>query len=114
VISLNDVWVKEIEGKMIDINSLSKQDAVALIGAHTVGRHFSFGHWTKQPNIFNNEYFLQLKRVKDWLDSGNKLGEQVGSIHPFGSNVFPNWFEEVEDPEAGNPGSRIMMLGILN
>merc|ERR550539_1231653 len=37
VTSLNDVWNKEIDGKMIDVNSLSKQDAVALIGAHTVG-----------------------------------------------------------------------------
>merc|ERR1739838_1112976 len=115
VISLNDVWVKEIEGKMIDINSFSKQDAVALIGAHTVGRHFSFGHWTQNPNFFDNEYFLQLKRVKDWLDSGNKLGEVVGEqvVHPFGFNVFPNWFkdsEEVQDPEAVMPGSRIMML----
>jgi len=113
VISLNDVWVKEIEGKMIDVNSLSKQDAVALIGAHTVGRHFSFGHWTQKPNFFDNEYFLQLKRVKDWLDSGNELGEQVGSIHPFGFDVRPNWFidsEKVKDPEAVNPESPIMML----
>jgi len=111
VISLNDVWVKEIEGKMIDVNSLSKQDAVALIGAHTVGRHFAFGHWTQQPNIFNNEYFQQLKRVKDWLDSGNELGEGVG--HPFGVDIRPNWFidsVEVKDPEAVKPESPIMML----
>merc|ERR1711923_377924 len=94
---------------MIDVNSLSKQDAVALIGAHTVGRHFSFGHWTRQPNIFDNEYFLQLKRVKDWLDSGNELGqgEQAGNIDiPFGFKDS----EEVQDPEAVMPGSRIMML----
>merc|ERR1712198_222773 len=43
-----------------------------------------------------------------------ELGEQAGNIHhPFGSNIFPNWFkdsEEVEDPEAVMPGSRIMML----
>merc|ERR1719493_68123 len=109
--SLDDVWTSEIEGKMIDINSLTKQDAVALIGAHTVGRHFEFGHWTQQPNIFDNEYFLQLKRVKDWLDSENKLGEESG--HAFGFDVRSNWWidsEKVEDPNAVFPGSRIMML----
>jgi len=111
VASLNDVWVQEIEGKMIDVNSLSKQDAVALIGAHTVGRHFDFGHWTQQPNIFDNEYFVQLKRVKDWLDSENELGENAG--HPFGADVRSNWWidsELVEDPNAVFPASRIMML----
>jgi len=111
VTSLNDEWVQEIEGKMMDVNSLSKQDAVALIGAHTVGRHFDFGHWTQQPNIFDNEYFVQLKRVKDWLDSENELGENAG--HPFGADVRSNWWidsETVEDPNAVFPASRIMML----
>merc|ERR1712150_377550 len=101
VISLNDVWVKEIEGKMINVNTLSKQDAVALIGAHTVGRAISFGPWTQQPFFFDNEYFLQLKRVKDWLDSGNSLGQG-----PFSQIVFPDWFMgsmEVEDSHPVMP-----------
>merc|ERR1712027_25859 len=94
VISLNDVWVNEIEAKMMNVNTLSKQDAVALIGAHTVGRHFDFGHWTQQPNRFDNEYFVQLKRVKDWLDSENELGENAG--HPFGADVRSNWWIDSE------------------
>jgi len=109
--SLNDVWVSEIEGKMMNVNTLSKQDAVALIGAHTVGRHFDFGHWTQQPNIFDNEYFLELKRVKNWLDSGKSLGDGRG--HPFGNVIFPNWFRDFkfpEDPEAVMPEVGIMML----
>jgi len=113
VVSLNDVWDKEIQGKMVDVNSLSKQDAVALIGAHTVGRHFEFGHWTQHPNIFDNEYFLQLKRVKDWLDSGKQLGETENSAHPFGADVRSNWWIDsdlVEDENAPFPGSRVMML----
>merc|ERR1719499_1198710 len=108
---LEDVFESEIRGKMIQVNSFSKQDAVALIGAHTVGRHFAFGHWTQQPNIFDNEYFVQLKRVKDWLDSENELGENAG--HPFGADVRSNWWidsETVEDPNAVFPMSRIMML----
>merc|ERR1711953_1459435 len=99
--SLNDVWVSEIEGKMMNVNTLSKQDAVALIGAHTVGRHFGFGHWTSQPNIFDDEYFLELKRVKNWLDSGKSLGAGLG--HPFSERIFPNWFRDFKfpaDPEA--------------
>eukprot|EP00493_Phyllostaurus_siculus_P021568 UN21896 len=101
VISLNDVWVKEIEGKMINVNTLSKQDAVALIGAHTVGRVINFGPWTQQPFFLDNEYFLQLKRVKDWLDSGNSLGQG-----PFSQIVFPDWFMgsmEVEDSHPVMP-----------
>jgi len=111
VVSLNDVWDSEIQGKMVDVNSLSKQDAVALIGAHTVGRHFEFGHWTQHPNSFDNEYFLQLKRVKDWLDSGDQLGETFG--HPFGTDVRSNWWIDsdlVEDENAAFPRSRLMML----
>jgi len=111
VTSLNDVWNKEIDGKMIDVNSLSKQDAVALIGAHTVGRHFEFGHWVQQPNIFDNEYFVQLKRVKDWLASGGKLGNDLG--HPFGQSVRSNWFidsQSVTDPNVPFPNSLIMMM----
>merc|ERR1739838_1063071 len=102
VISLNDVWVKEIEGKMIDINSFSKQDAVALIGAHTVGRHFAFGHWTQQPFFFD-KYFVQLKRTKDWIDQGNTFGEGTEEGRPFGARVFSSWFQDtllVEDPDA--------------
>jgi len=109
--SLNDVWVSEIEGKMMNVNTLSKQDAVALIGAHTVGRHFGFGHWTSQPNIFDNEYFLELKRVKNWLDSGKSLGAGLG--HPFSERIFPNWFQDSKfpaDPEAVMAHEPIMML----
>jgi len=109
--TLNDVWVSEIEGKMMNVNTLSKQDAVALIGAHTVGRHFDFGHWTQQPNRFDNEYFLELKRVKNWLDSGKSLGEGRG--HPFSKIAFPNWFADFkfpEDPEAIMSHREIMML----
>jgi len=112
VVSLNDVWDSEIQGKMVDVNSLSKQDAVALIGAHTVGRHFEFGHWTQHPNSFDNEYFLQLKRVKDWLDSGKQLG-QASDVHPFGFSVRSNWWidsDKVEDENAAKPESHIMML----
>merc|ERR1719499_821853 len=95
---LEDVFESEIRGKMIRVNTFSKQDAVALIGAHTVGRHFLFGHWTQQPNVFDNEYFVQLKRVKDHIDQGNELGREGA---PF-SKSFHNWFEDsqmVEDPD---------------
>jgi hypothetical protein len=110
VISLNDVWVSEIEGKMINVNTLSKQDAVALIGAHTVGRVINFGPWTQQPFFFDNEYFLQLKRVKDWLDSGKSLGQG-----PFSKIVFSDWFMgsmEVEDSHPVMPPmeANVMML----
>jgi hypothetical protein len=109
--SLNDVWEKEIEGKMIGVNSFSKRDAVALIGAHTVGSVREFGAWVAQPMIFDNEYFLQLKRVKDWLDNEGQFGRNQG--HPFGFSIRPNWFqdsERVEDPNGPFPGELIMML----
>lgn len=109
--SLNDVWEKEISGKMMAENTLSKQDAVALIGAHTVGRHFGFGAWVEQPMIFDNEYFLQLKKIKDWLDSGSELG--TGQGHPFGFGVHGDWFQDsarVADPEAPFSGALLMML----
>jgi hypothetical protein len=113
VISLNDVWVSEIEGKMMNVNNLSKQDAVALIGAHTVGRVIGFGPWTQQPFFFDNEYFLQLKRVKDWLDDGKSLGAGLG--HPFSASIFSDWFQdslEVEDSHPVMPQmeTNIMML----
>jgi len=101
--SLEDVFTSEIRGKMIRVNNLSKRDAVALIGAHTVGRHFTFGHWTQQPFIFDNEYFVQLKRVKDWIDQGNTFGQGEEAERPFGKTVFPTWFMDtklVEDPDA--------------
>merc|ERR1711879_1005551 len=114
--SLEDVFRKEIRGKMLRVNSLDKRDAVALIGAHTVGRHFLFGHWTQQPFIFDNEYFVQLKRVKDWIDQGNTFGREGA---PF-SKSFSNWFEDpemmVEDPDLIDglkhdiTQGRIMML----
>merc|ERR1719499_1134937 len=88
---LEDVFESEIRGKMIGVNSFSKQDAVALIGAHTVGRHFLFGHWTQQPFIFDNEYFVQLNRVKDWIDQGNTFGEGEEEGRPFGQRVFNDW-----------------------
>merc|ERR1719336_2232938 len=100
---LEDVFESEIRGKMMRVNTFSKQDAVALIGAHTVGRHFLFGHWTQQPFIFDNEYFVQLKRMKDWIDQGNTFGEGEEEGRPFGQRVFDTWFldtELVEDPEA--------------
>lgn len=109
LVSLNDVWEKEIDGKMISVNSLSKREAVALIGAHTVGSVAFFGAWVEQPMIFDNEYFLQLKRVKDWLDSGGQFGD-LG--HPFGS-VRSNWFidsNKVEDSNAPFAGVPIMMM----
>lgn len=103
------MWEKEIDGKMISVNSLSKREAVALIGAHTVGSVAFFGAWVEQPMIFDNEYFLQLKRVKDWLDSGGQFGD-LG--HPFGS-VRSNWFidsNKVEDSNAPFAGVPIMMM----
>jgi len=112
--SLEDVFKKEVRGKMMRVNSFTKKDAVALIGAHTVGRHFLFGHWTQQPFIFDNEYFVHLNRVKDWLDQGNTFGR--GDEVPFGKRVFPTWFmddKEVEDPDAPLGGfnfKNIMML----
>merc|ERR1719336_353479 len=100
---LEDVFESEIRGKMIRVNTFSKQDAVALTGAHTVGRHFLFGHWTQQPFIFDNEYFVQLNRVKDWIDQGNTFGQGEEAERPFGKTVFPTWFMDtklVEDPDA--------------
>jgi hypothetical protein len=113
VMSLNDVWVSEIEGKMMNVNTLSKQDAVALIGAHTVGRVIGFGPWTQQPFFFDNGYFLQLKRVKNWLDDGKSLGAGLG--HPFSASIFSDWFQdslEVEDSHPVMPQmeTNIMML----
>jgi hypothetical protein len=113
VMSLNDVWVSEIEGKMMNVNTLSKQDAVALIGAHTVGRVIGFGPWTQQPFFFDNGYFLQLKRVKNWLDDGKSLG--AGLEHPFSERIFSDWFQDslkVEDSHPVMPRmeSNIMML----
>jgi len=111
VVSLNDVWEKEINGKMILVNTFSKQDAVALIGAHTVGAVQQFGAWVEQPLIFDNEYFMQLKRVKDFLDSGGQLGSAEN--HPF-DDVRSNWFldpqTKVEDPNAPFAGVTIMMM----
>jgi len=109
--SLKDVWDKEIDGKMVDVNSFSKRDAVALIGAHTVGSVQNFGAWVSQPMIFDNEYFLQLKRVKDWLDNGGELGTDLG--HPFGSTVHGNWFQDsqiVVDSNGPKTGTVLMMM----
>merc|ERR1719284_196013 len=100
---LEDVFESEIRGKMIQVNTFSKQEAVALIGAHTVGRHFAFGHWTQQPFIFDNEYFVHLKRAKDWIDQGNTFGQGNEEGRPFGESVFRDWFQDtklVQDPDA--------------
>jgi len=116
--ALGAVWEHQIEAKMIDTNSLSKQDAVSLIGAHTVGKHFSFGAWVTNPMVFDNDYWIQLQKLKQHLDNGGQFG--MDQDHVYSHSIFPDWFQDSavidnQDPAVFNEfkgafGGKIMML----
>jgi len=107
-ILINDVWRTEIQGKMIDTNTLSKRDAVALLGAHTVGHHHTFGAWVKGPMRFDNDYFIQLKKIIDFAPVV-ELGEGVG--HEYSNRVFPTWFQESSANQITQAGERAAFKG---
>jgi hypothetical protein len=100
------------------MNSLSKQDAVSLIGAHTVGKHFSFGAWVTNPMVFDNDYWKQLQKLKQHLDNGGQFG--MDQNHVYSKSIFPDWFQDealidnqdpaVFDEFKGSFGGKIMML----
>merc|ERR1712200_345375 len=116
--ALSAVWENQIEAKMIDTNSLSKQDAVSLIGAHTVGKHFSFGAWVTNPMVFDNDYWIQLQKLKQHLDNGGQFG--MDQNHVYSHSIFPDWFQDSavidnQDPAVFNEfkgafGGKIMVL----
>jgi len=116
--ALNAVWEHQIEAKMIDTNSLSKQDAVSLIGAHTVGHHFFFGAWVTNPMVFDNDYWIQLQKLKQHLDNGGQFG--MDQNHVYSNIIFSDWFQDaavidnqdsaVFDEFSGGFGGKIMML----
>lgn len=116
--ALNAVWEHQIEAKMMGMNSLSKEDAVSLIGAHTVGHHFGFGAWVTNPMVFDNDYWKQLQKLKQHLDSGGKFGQDQN--HVYSQIIFNDWFQDADlidnpaelDEFEGNFGfgGKIMML----
>jgi hypothetical protein len=97
---LGNVWVFDIKGKMEQSMGFSELEAVALLGAHTVGRvrgQFSCagcdGPWTTTPFIFDNSYFQELQAVAENAAScTSPLASEC--LSPF-SNVFPTWFRDV-------------------
>merc|ERR1712200_284052 len=79
--ALNAVWESEIEGKMMAVNTLTKVDAVSLIGAHTVGKHAIFGAWVTKPMLFGNDYWVQLQKLKQHLDNDGQFGQDQDHVY---------------------------------
>jgi len=90
--ALNAVWESEIEGKMTAVNTLTKVDAVSLIGAHTVGKHAIFGAWVTKPMLFDNDYWIQLRKLKQHLDNNGQFGQDQD--HVYSKNIFSDWFQD--------------------
>lgn len=86
---------------MVDKNSFSKREAVALIGAHTVGMvkiNPGFeGVWDTTMFTFDNEYFKLLKEVKD--QGGPGKSKAFSTIHT-------HWFQDQRQVS----GQHLLML----
>jgi len=111
--ALNAVWESEIEGKMMAVNTLTKVDAVSLIGAHTVGKHAIFGAWVTKPMLFDNDYWVQLQKLKQHLDNDGQFGQDQD--HVYSKSIFNDWFQDSTKIDA-SPTSALFneFRGIFN
>jgi len=105
--ALMETFATEIKGKMIDRNSFTEREAVALIGAHTVGHHHGFGAWVEDPMIFNNAYFRNLEGVGKvvgngmdfrWPNNPDKL-----TSPRYAKKLFPDWFQDMQQVRNSSP-----------
>jgi len=105
--ALMETFATEIKGKMIDRNSFTEREAVALIGAHTVGHHHGFGAWVEDPMIFNNAYFKNLESVGKVVGNGMDFRWPInanGLTTPrYAKNLFPNWFQDMKQVRNSSP-----------
>merc|ERR1712038_1612734 len=75
-------------------NGLTKNHAVALIGAHTVGHHHSFNAWVEDPMAFDNKYFVNLQQVMSVTGGGrNDFSWDFNGNQRY-STEFPDWFQD--------------------
>jgi len=97
-----NVWEDEVVEKMVQNMGLNENEAIALLGAHTVGRVRSFfgpsnhGPWTMNPFVFDNSYFQELVTVSDSVSDCGVTASQVNDpdcLAPF-TRMFPNWFQD--------------------
>ena len=80
--------IEEIERVFVDAMGLTVRDAVALLGAHTLGRAAAEnsgyeGPWTTNPDVFDNEYFVTMTQngwAKTVIDADHTTWVRGGTI----------------------------------
>jgi len=102
-LAVQSAWDEEIQGKMLDRNGMTVEDAVSLIGAHTVGHHHGFGAWVEDPMVFNNNYFRALQEVANERGRGSVFRWLPNQLNPtlpanqrmrYNRKLFPDWFQD--------------------
>ena len=85
---------------------LTKQDMVALLGGHCLGRgHMDRsgydGPWIDDPTQFSNEYFVELLE-DDWQEATLPTGKQQFEAYPEGEKLMmlPTDMHLLKDPET--------------
>jgi len=127
--SKGPVHVREIFSRM----GFSDQEMVALIGAHAVGRCHTdrsgySGPWTHSPNMWSNDFYVQLLErkwtVKKWNgpkqyeDESGKLMMLPGDMALLEDPHFKKWVEVYAKDEAkwdqdfANAFSKMLELGV--
>lgn len=103
--------MEEIDRVFVTAMGLTRADAVALLGAHTLGRmetaNSGFnGPWTNNPGVFNNEYYDTL--VNDpWMPQNNAGNRQWVA----GPRVMLNADMELQFNVVDADGNNIPGLG---
>jgi len=102
--ALEETFQTEIAGKMIDRNSFTTREAIALIGAHTVGHHHDFGAWVENPMDFDNAYFQNLEQVGNRVGHGESFRWNPESMNPPPrySKMFQDWFQDSAHVESSS------------
>jgi len=104
--ALEETFQTEIAGKMIERNSFTAREAIALIGAHTVGHHHGFGAWVENPMDFDNAYFQNLELIGNRVGHGKSFTWNPESMNPrprYSQALFPTWFQDSAQVENSSP-----------
>jgi len=104
--ALEETFQTEIAGKMIDRNSFSAREAIALIGAHTVGHHHGFGAWVENPMDFDNAYFQNLELIGNRVGHGKSFRWNPESMDPrprYSKSMFSTWFQDFAQVKNSSP-----------